>query len=412
MTPSQLAITETGRAISKRPTCRTALAELAAQDWAGRSHFWVAPAKHAPRSRLRHPGAGQPLILSGHGMGLRINHGAIEVRNGFTHYPQAREERRFFRGDPKLPSRIILLDGSGAVTLDVLAWLAEQNIPLIQLDWRGNVVAAIGTNSLGADPLLLQRQVMAAENPKRSMAIAAGLVREKLRSSRLTLEGVAPPSAARDAAIAGIEAEIARLGQPWAGSKTALLGLEGKCAEVYFNAWRAIPLAWKGTGRRPIPDTWRAVGIRGTSKGRRNRFARHPVQAMLNYGYAMLESRVRIEIARVGLDLATGFLHEMRSDRPALVLDLMEPPRPAVDAKVLGFTASQTFTPSDFTIGQDGTCRLHPALARKLVGEIGPLDGLKPTLTGLLDRIGHKPPLAIPHRSKAWLAQRGLSALP
>ena len=343
-------------------------------------------------------------------MRLRINHGTLEVRNGFTHYPQAPEEWRLFRGDFKLPSRIVLLDGSGAITLDVLAWLAEQNIPMIQLDWRGNVVAAIGTNSLGADPLLLQRQVMAAENAKRSIAIAAWLVREKLRSSGLTLGRVAPPSAARGAAIARIEREVARLGQPWAGSKTALLGLEGKCAEVYFNAWRTIPLAWKGTGRRPIPDTWRSVGIRGTSKGRRNRFARHPVQAMLNYGYAVLESQVRIETARVGLDLATGFLHEMRSDRPALILDLMEPLRPAIDAIVLGFAAAQTFTPADFPIGNDGTCRLHPVLARRLVGEIGLLDGLKPTLAGMLDRIGHRPPPAIPHRSKAWLAQKGLIA--
>ncbi|MDA8051106.1 MAG: CRISPR-associated endonuclease Cas1 [Rhodospirillales bacterium] len=390
---------------------RGATDETGEGPWAERSAFWREQFDKPANKRAAKQRERQPLILSGHGMGLRINHGALEVRNGFTHYPQTREQWRLFPGDPRLPSRIVLLDGSGAVTLDVLAWLAEQNIPLIQFDWRGNVVAAIGTNSLGADPLLLQRQVMAAENPKRSVAIAAWLVREKLRSSRLTLERMAPASAAREAAIARIEGEIARLGQPWAGSKTALLGLEGKCAEVYFNAWRAIPLAWKGTDRRPIPDTWRAVGIRGTSKGRRNRFARHPVQAMLNYGYAVLESQVRIETARVGLDLATGFLHEMRSDRPALILDLMEPLRPAIDASVLGFATAQTFTPADFTIGRDGTCRLHPQLARRVVAEIGPIEVIPPILAALLDRIGHKPPPAIPHRSKAWLAQKGLLSL-
>ncbi|MGH7055974.1 MAG: CRISPR-associated endonuclease Cas1, partial [Stellaceae bacterium] len=143
-----------------------------------------------------------------------------------------------------LPSRIILLDGSGAITLDVLAWLAEQNIPLIQLDWGGNVVAAIGTNSLGADPVLLRRRVMAAQDPRRSIDVATWLVREKLGQSKITLERAAPVAPARDSAIARIEGEIARLGQPWAGSKTALLGLEGKCASVYFNAWRGIPLNW------------------------------------------------------------------------------------------------------------------------------------------------------------------------
>ena len=33
---------------------------------------------------------------------------------------------RFFRGDLSLPSRIILLDGSGTISFDVLSWLAEQ----------------------------------------------------------------------------------------------------------------------------------------------------------------------------------------------------------------------------------------------------------------------------------------------
>ncbi len=407
MTPPQLPIAGTGRAISKRVLGREALAELAAQDWAGRARFWATSAKHARRSRLRDSGARQPLILSGHGMSLRINHGTLEVRNGFTHYPQAREEWRFFRGDSELPARIILLDGSGAVTLDVLAWLAEQNVPLLQLDWRGNVVAAIGTNSLGAEPILLQRQVTAAKDRQRALPVAVWLIREKLRSSRFTLLRSAPASPIRDAAVRRLEDDIARLGQPWAGSKAALLGVEGRCAEAYFTAWRNIPLVWKGTSRRPIPDAWRIVGTRAARK-RRNRYSRHPVQAMLNYGYAVLESRLRIETACIGLDPGIGFLHEMHSGRPALILDLMEPLRPAIDAIVLSFVAAQTFAPADFTIGKNGTCRLHPALARRLVAEIGPLDGLKPTLAGLLDRIGHKPPPALPHRSRPWLAQRGL----
>lgn len=124
------------------PASRCCLeAKSRAATWAEREQLWSSSLRRSLSSKASML-ARQPLILSGHGMALRINHGALEVRNGFTHYPQAREEWRFFRGDPKLPPRIILLDGSGGITLDVLAWLAEQNIPLIQLDWRGNVVVA------------------------------------------------------------------------------------------------------------------------------------------------------------------------------------------------------------------------------------------------------------------------------
>jgi hypothetical protein len=47
-------------------------------------------------------------------------------------------------------------------------------------------------------------------------------------------------------------------------------------------------------------------------------------QNLTNYGYAMLESQLRIETSRIGLDHATGFLHQTMADRPALILDLKD----------------------------------------------------------------------------------------
>ena len=67
------------------------------------------------------------IILAGHGVLLRIKNGALEIKNGFTHYPQQREIIRYFRGDVSLPERVILLDGSGSISFDVLSWLAEQS---------------------------------------------------------------------------------------------------------------------------------------------------------------------------------------------------------------------------------------------------------------------------------------------
>jgi len=97
----------------------------------------------------------------------------------------------------------------------------------------------------------------------------------------------------------------------------------------------------------------------------RNRHASHPVNAMLNYAYAVLESQVRTATIAQGLDPTIGYLHTCRPGRMALVYDLMEPLRPQVDRLVLGLVRSHTFAPSDFVMGTDGVCRLHPQLARK-----------------------------------------------
>jgi CRISPR-associated protein Cas1 len=109
--------------------------------WAERSANWL-------RSRPDKRGLGrpprqshEPLVLTGCGMCLRVDHGALVVRNGFTHYPQRAEEHRFFRGDRQLSSRIIVVDGSGILSFDVLSWLSEQNVPLIRLV-VGNAICA------------------------------------------------------------------------------------------------------------------------------------------------------------------------------------------------------------------------------------------------------------------------------
>jgi hypothetical protein len=100
---------------------------------------------------------------------------------------------------------------------------------------------------------------------------------------------------------------------------------------------------------------------------RRNRNAHHPVNAMLNYTYAVLEGRVRIAIAEAGLDQSIGYLHVCQAGRDSLVYDLMEPYRPLADRHVLEIIRSETFTARDFVVDSKGVCRLHPSLAGRLV---------------------------------------------
>jgi CRISPR-associated endonuclease Cas1 len=100
----------------------------------------------------------------------------------------------------------------------------------------------------------------------------------------------------------------------------------------------------------------------------RNRHAAHPVNAVLNYAYTVLESQVRIATVSQGLDPTIGYLHVCRPGRVALVYDLMEPLRPRVDRWLLDFVFSHTFTPSDFILQTGGACRLHPQLAKRVAG--------------------------------------------
>jgi CRISP-associated protein Cas1 len=140
--------------------CETVEAGDDADDfaWATRSNMWRARAEKASVRRTKRAKAAPALTLAGQGVSLRIVGGALTIQNGFTHYPQERETILFFKGDLSLPERIILLDGSGSVSFDVLSWLAEQKVALIRIDWKGDVVCVAGASGYSSNPFRVQWQ--------------------------------------------------------------------------------------------------------------------------------------------------------------------------------------------------------------------------------------------------------------
>lgn len=334
--------------------------------WTERGRYWEGrldddrPADDLYRRRER-----KPLVLAGHGAKLRVHGRTLLATHGFTYYPQEAREERFFKGDPRLPSRIVLVATDGFVSMDAVRWLAEQRVPLVLLDYQGRVESIIARETTAAD-LDLRRAQIAALDDGRGFAIAKSLIERKLEGSLTTL-GTLPPSSAQESAIDRVATLLHELQSDPPADVDALRLLEAHAAHAYFKSWRSLPIHWKGTGRKPIPPAWRHIGLRGDFFAGGNRNAHHPFNAVLNYGYGVLESRVRIAVAETGLDPTIGYLHVNTSGRAALVYDFMEPFRPRVDREVLGFIWSNAFTPRDFVIDSRGVCRLHPELAKTFV---------------------------------------------
>jgi CRISPR-associated protein Cas1 len=79
-----------------------------------------------------------------------------------------------------------------------------------------------------------------------------------------------------------------------------------------------MPIKWRGTSRRPIPDNWHFIGPRSSPyhlAGNRN--AAHPLNAMLNYAYAALESEIRIKAIADGFGLVSGKWRALLRERGA-----------------------------------------------------------------------------------------------
>jgi CRISPR-associated protein Cas1 len=337
-------------------------------EWSNSSAQWEHQSAWRPRRPDQKRKVRNPLILGGHGVRLRIDRGSLLVQNGFTHYPQKREEWRFFPGHPDLPSRIVVVDADGSVTFDVLSWLSTQGIPLIQVTWQGEAIVVTGPTGSVADRKLAAAQKSACTNPTRQLAVCRRLVAEKIAATAETLKHTVPVSPARDIALQEAASSLQQMRMTPPQDLAVLRGVEGRVAQAYFRSWRPIELKW--SGRKPIPDEWRQIGPRVSAKSGTNRDATHPAQAITNYGYAILESQVRLGIAAAGLDPYMGYFHAPWRERQGLVLDLMEPLRPVVDRSVLSFLQSHTFSAGDVTLRDDGVCRLNPELARQVVSMV------------------------------------------
>lgn len=341
--------------------------------WADRSEYWRAELNSGTKKRKRRERNAESLIIGGHGASLRIEKGTLLIKGGFTHYPQQREDYRYFRGDLNLPTRIIVLDGSGYITFEVLDWLSEQNCQLIRINWDGSVNCVIGgcNYSANTEKVIWQTKTRADEKPR--LKYALGIITKKLENSRETLINFVPRLNFYESGLKSLEASISQLKDKPPSNVSELLGIEGPAASGYFRAWRGLELNWKATKQFPIPEDWRVFTSRASlnAKEAANINASHPLNAMLNYAYAVLFAELHIKAVSEGYDPTIGIIHDRQvrnRRRPsAFVLDEMEPLRPIVDAAILQLVSNTTFSGADFVLRKDGVCRLNPQLARKVV---------------------------------------------
>jgi CRISPR-associated endonuclease Cas1 len=294
------------------------------------------------------------VTLFGYGSSVRVERGHLIVEDGIG---KSRRRARFSRIGHGL-KRLISVGSDGTVSLAALRWLADQDASFVMLNRNGSVLATTGPVR-PSDARLRRAQALANESGV-ALHIARELIDRKLvAQEHLVTTKLTDSSAAEK--IEQARAEIAH-----AQTLERIRYLESKAGLAYWSAWRNITITFPTKDIRRVPEHWLTFGTRASLLTHSPRLAVNPVNAMLNYLYAVLESEARLAISAQGLDPGLGVLHFDRPNRDSLACDIMEPSRPQVDAYVLDWVRRQPLKREWFFEQRDGNCRLMGSFANRL----------------------------------------------
>jgi len=299
------------------------------------------------------------VVMSGH-VDIRVSGGRLKLKYGFPLDGTVTEEW-IDRGTCDV-DHIVVVGNSGTITLDAIQWLMDMGIVVSMLDYQGNLV----TDMLPKEhisPIVKQRQACASPQLQRRLAV--WLLQEKLYGQLQTLKGLKFAGFTVGAKLAikqGIE-QFPSFQRALSKCQNAdeLREVEAQAGKAYWGSFQGVPLSWKVTKAKPVPEHWLTIGPRMSPKSGYGRNSVTPFHSCLNYLYACLESRVKRYCIAYRLDVDFPALHSnSRTNRSGLIYDLMEPVRPLVDRLLYQFMARTALRVSNFFETRQGVCKVMP----------------------------------------------------
>jgi CRISPR-associated protein Cas1 len=231
--------------------------------------------------------------------------------------------------------RVVVL-GRVHLTTGALHSLLSTGVDTTFLSSRGQLRGRLTALESKNAPLRL-KQYERAHDPEFSLGVARRIVQAKITSSmRVMLRyGRNHPEADFQAELRDLERAL--LSVPRAETLDGLRGVEGHAAAVYFHTYGQMfrgPLRFSKRTRRPPRD---------------------PVNAVLSFGYTLLQGETIGVVAAVGFDPYIGFFHGLEYGRCSLALDLIEEFRAAIiDRLALTLFNNQVLNSDDFRPSDDG----------------------------------------------------------
>jgi CRISP-associated protein Cas1 len=290
-----------------------------------------------------------PLLLHGFGTSVRVNGRTLEI-------DWRSEGRKESYRPQQLPFDSVVVDSlTGSVSFEALRFLAVHDVPVTLLRWNGSILSTILPRGPSNGDLRVA-QVQAYSDPTRRLRIAREFIQAKVSK---TVELAEELGRTLPLSADSIRKEV---GASMGATLNDLRVYEARVAQAHWKEFaKAIETLWPKAGfvsRRSSQRSW-------------SNAAADPTNALLNYGYSLLEAACRQAIVSVGLLPEIGFVHEVAHSKFPLAYDLQEPFRWIVDLSVLEVIRDGKLDrKADFIVTENYHIRLRPKAAQALMDRL------------------------------------------
>ena len=247
----------------------------------------------------------------------------------------------------------ILLTGKGSITFDALTLLAEHDIDCVSIDWKGHVNYRLSAPDR-KNAIVKKRTIFFPYGFKKRL-FSKAFILAKIENQKAFLGTLAKSRDENEFLINQrdkLSDSLEKLSKIYVKAsdnlRNKIMGIEGQASVEYWAGFADV-----------LDEKW-------NFNGRSGRGAQDPVNSLLNYGYAVVESEIWKSIYLVGLDPYCGFLHSERYGRASLVFDLIEEFRQQiVDKTILSIVNMNQVDTDDFE--DKGNIMLMNDKSRRLV---------------------------------------------
>ncbi len=206
----------------------------------------------------------------------------------------------------------IMITTAASISTDAIKMAVDNNIDILFLDKYGNPYGRIWHTKLGSTVMIRRNQLLYSFD-ERGLNLAKEWITKKFTNQIDFFQKLHKYREGKgDYILKSIESlkqsieKINNLEGTIDEKRNTIMGIEGSCGKVYFNALnKVMPQKYKFKGRSRMP-------------------AKDPFNAMLNYGYGVLYSMVEKACIIAGLDPYVGFIHADNYNKKSLVFDIIE----------------------------------------------------------------------------------------